>query len=432
MKRLLKRVLPALLAGVLLLGCAAAPGASPAPGTSAAPVGGTGDLMAGIQAAGWPAASEGLDPAFRAAMMDFSWSLLKESAGNPGNVLISPASVCLALAMTMNGAAGDTLEAMAEALRVEGLTIEQLNKACQGWVSLLRTRGEKTELAVADSIWVREGFPAAAEFLQTNASYYDATARALDFDDPAAKDAINAWVKEQTRGAIETIVDEAIDPAAVMFLINAVYFKSDWQTPFDAAQTHDGAFNTADGPVDVKFMHRAGEITHVVKDGVQGVLLPYDEDGRYSFFALLPPEGQDPAAYIAAATGEDVAAFLGAMKTSTIALTLPKFEVRYEDSLKDELTGLGMGIAFEPAADFSRMVSEPVRDLYIGEVLHKTFCRVDEKGTEAAAVTSVEMWVTSIMEPETQIIFDRPFIYGIMDTVTGTPLFLGVLENPAA
>jgi serpin B len=129
--------------------------------------------------------------------------------------------------------------------------------------------------------------------------------------------------------------------------------------------------------------------------------------------------------------GSGIAALLTAMRTGDVGLTLPKFETEYEDSLINELTALGMGVAFTGEADFSGMNGNGVSDLFIAEVLHKTYCRVDELGTEAAAVTSVEMWLTAIMEPETQIVFDRPFVYGIVDTASGAPLFLGVMDNPA-
>ncbi len=386
------------------------------------------DLMSGIQGADWPEPPAELDESFQAPMMDFSWNLFKETLGNEGNVLISPASVYLALAMTMNGANGDTLMAMQQALSAQNLTQEQVNAACRDWISLLRTETDNTKVSVANSIWFRQDYPVSDAFLQTNANYFDAAAQALDFDSPEAVEAINDWVKAQTQDKIDSIVDK-INPDTIMYLINAVYFKSDWTTPFDANNTNEGEFSAPSGAVTVDFMHRTGEMCFVDTGGVQGVLLPYD-DGRYSFFAVLPPEGQDVRDYIEGLDGAAISTLTGSMASGQVALSLPKFEVEYENSLMDELTALGMGVAFTSQSDLSRINADGISELLISKVLHKTYCRVDEKGTEAAAVTSVEINLSAMPVYDAEIRFDRPFVFGIIDKASGTPLFLGVLETP--
>lgn len=381
----------------------------------------------------WPDAPDKIDSAFRSSLLDFAWDLFQVSSENQGNILISPASVYLALGMTYNGSDGETRQAMLDTLKAANISPEEFNEACRDYISILRVMGKKTELSIANSIWYRDGFPVSDDFLQINANYFDSEAESLDFSQPAAIDTINKWVKTQTNNTIDKIIDE-IRSNTVMFLINAVYFKSDWKQPFDAANTYTKDFNSPEGKLNADFMNRTGEMDYFNKEGAQGVILPYD-DGRFKFFALLPEKGTDIRSFIHELDGAAIYDYLISVRKENILLSLPKFETRFEDQLNDELSNMGMEIAFDPnSADFSLMLENPGdarENLYIGEVRHKTFCRVDELGTEASAVTSVEMRDTSAgMDPEIQLIFDRPFIYGIVDEVTGAPLFLGIMENP--
>jgi serine protease inhibitor len=396
-------------------------------GTTAAPV----DLMSGIAPAAWPTAPQGLDDRFQSAVSDFSWDMFKRSSANEGSVLISPASVYLALGMTLNGARGDTREAMLSALHSSGLSEEDLNKACRDWISFLKQTSGKTQLSVADSIWFRQTFEPDKTFLQKNADFFAAAVRRLDFNDPSSVRTINAWVKESTRGVIDSIVDK-INADVMMYLINAVYFKGTWLSEFDAADTGDGDFAAPAGSVTVKYMHKTGELAYLDQDRARGVMLPYD-DGRFSFFAVLPPEGTDVRAFISSMDGVKASALLAGVKSGRVELSLPKFETEYRDSLKDELSAMGMGLAFDAgSADFSSMNAAHQKNLYIGDVQHKTFCRVDELGTEAGAVTSVEIRLTAAPPQDNIIIsFDRPFVYGIMDGATGLPLFIGLMEDPS-
>ena len=221
-----------------------------------------------------------------------------------------------------------------------------------------------------------------------------------------------------------------------MFLVNAVYFKSDWQVPFEKNDTRKQVFHAPGKDVEVEFMHRTGRMTVMSGNGATGVALPYD-DGQFGFFALLPDGQSSPREWLAkqdkASLFDDIAGMMGQKAGFTVELALPKFESSYEDTLEDELARLGMGIAFDPGrADFSGMSERHAKDLFIGTVRHKTFVRVDEKGTEAAAVTSVGMRLTGMPLIERQLVFDRPFLYGIMDMKAGIPLFVGIMENPAA
>ena len=386
--------------------------------------------------AGCPASPVIPEEAARKTINRFSAALLELSAGNnEGNLMISPASVHLALAMTANGAEGETKAAMLETLAGRGLSIDRLNRASRDWAALLSRTGEKTTLGIANSIWFDKGYSPSKSFLQRNRDFFGAEARSLDFRDKGAPGVINGWVKKATRGTIEKII-ESIRRDEVMFLVNAVYFKSDWQVPFEKNDTRKQVFHAPGKDVEVEFMHRTGRMTVMSGNGATGVALPYD-DGQFGFFALLPDGQSSPREWLAkqdkASLFDDIAGMMGQKAGFTVELALPKFESSYEDTLEDELARLGMGIAFDPGrADFSGMSERHAKDLFIGTVRHKTFVRVDEKGTEAAAVTSVGMRLTGMPLIERQLIFDRPFLYGIMDMKAGIPLFVGIMENPAA
>lgn len=422
----MKKIASIIALSVLLLSLALAGCSAPLPEGSAD----VADLTASVKGVSWPEAPDAVDNRLQKALFDFSWDFLQEAAKNEGNVFISPASVYLALSMTLNGAGGETLQAMKEALKAGSLAEDVFNWANRDYILILQTTGDNTELSVANSVWYREDFNPDLEFIQKNADYYNAAVRALNFKSAQAPNAINKWVKEKTRDTIDRIVDN-IDPDTVMFLINAVYFKSVWQNPFDPANTAKHDFTSPQGTVPADFMHRTGSMNYLDTDGVKGVILPYD-DGRFNFFAVLPPAATDVRSFIKDLNSETFFNYLLHVRRGNIKLALPKFETRYEDSIKDELAAMGMEIAFDPyKADFSRMNEGREKNLYISEVKHKTFCKVDEKGTEASAVTSVEVGITSIrIEPEIPITFDRPFVYGIVDTTTNAPLFLGIMEDP--
>jgi serine protease inhibitor len=404
-------------------GCTAAGGTSKAT-----------DLMADVHAAERPASTVLPDEAICKAINGFSADLFKASADNNGNVMISPASVYLALAMTLNGADGDTKAAMLKVLADGGLTVDMINKASRDWMSLLTKTGSKTTVTIANSIWFDQNFTPYKPFLQINADFFAAGARKLDFKNKGTPDIINGWVKESTKGTIDKIV-ESINPDVVMYLINTIYFKSDWQVPFDKNDTYKQTFNTPKGAIETAFMHRNGKMTYLSGNNATGVLLPYD-DGQFACFALMPDGQTTPRQWLAKQDKDsllDKISGMIAQKTDfTVALGMPKFQLSCEDSLLNELTKLGMGIAFDPnRANFSQMNEQHLSNLFISEVKHKTFIKVDEKGTEAAAATSVEMKITSMPMSDKQLTFDRPFFYGIMDLKTGMPLFIGIMEDPA-
>jgi serpin B len=253
----------------------------------------------------------------------------------------------------------------------------------------------------------------------------------LDFSRPDAADTINGWVKQQTKGKIEEIVDSPISADKVMFLINALYFKGQWATQFDPKMTHDAPFTLQDGStINVPTMTRNGEFEMKSGDGYRAVRLPCG-NGRFSMVVFVPAQGSDVYALAARLTPDTWRAMTTGFAKRTLPLTMPKFTLEYEITLNDGLKALGMEEAFDPgSADFTVMVDPkwlgPER-AYISEVKHKTFVEVNEEGTEAAAATSVGISVTSAPLP---FAVDRPFLAAILDSATDTVLFLGLVLDP--
>ena len=387
------------------------------------------NLMAGVEAAQWPDNPGKPSPAFIKAVSQFSWDLADVIDKKDGNLMISPASVYLALAMTMNGAGGQTRIDMLKALASQNLTMADIDKAARDWMILLNRKDEKNKLGIVNSIWYRKGFAADKSFLQSNADFYKAEIQSLDFSDAKSPDVINRWVEKSTEGRIDKIVD-SIGRDTVMYLINAIYFKAEWLNKFTSSDTQDGLFKSPYGSTPAEFMNMTENMDYIEIQGAQGVVLPYS-DKKFAFVALLPNEGTDPASLIHSLDAEKMNEMMTKKQSKDIALQLPKFEAEYKVFLKDALSGLGMGIAFDPGtADFSLMQESRKKDLCIAEVLHKTFIRVDEDGTEAAAVTKVEVSRTSAPVSKIAMVFDRPFLYCIIDLDTNLPLFIGIVEKP--
>lgn len=381
---------------------------------------------------GLAAPVEEVDDRLVAANNNFGFKLFRELSGsNPGdNVFISPSSILTALAMTYNGAEEETRSAMEETLLLQGMSMDEINAAFADLLTILENPDPEVELAVANSLWAREGVDFNEDFLQRNRDYYKAEIAELDFSDEDAADQINAWVKEKTRDKIEEIVEAPIAQETILFLINAIYFKGEWSEPFDTELTREIPFNLPDGsqknhPV----MFRKYDFRYLENDLFQAVSLPYGKDERVSMYIFLPAEGvklEELYEDMNSTTWEN---WLNSFRVMEGEVGLPRFEFDFEISLNETLKTLGMGIAFDDeAADFSGMHPIPPR-LYISEVKHKTFVAVNEEGTEAAAATSVEIAVTAMPENFTMIA-DRPFFFAISDDMTGTILFMGSVNEP--
>ena len=346
------------------------------------------------------------------------------------NIFISPFSISVALAMTLNGAAGDTEQAMTDTLQLQGLDAEVINIGYAALRYALLTADPKVTLAIANSLWARQGVPFNQSFLQRNAQFFGAEISTLDFTDPRTVETINQWVDINTNGKITKILDE-IDPAAVLFLINAIYFKGTWQEEFDPSETREGPFHLANGDVkQVPMMRQEREYPYYRGENFQAIRLAYG-DGQTGMYIFLPDRESDLNNFLENLNAESWENWMSQFHEQDVSLVMPKFKLEYEKELNDTLKALGMGIAFDSGrADFSRMaiLSE---NLYIGEVLHKTFVEVNEEGTEAAAVTSVGVRVTSVPPPPIPLTIDRPFFFAIRDNKTETVLFMGRVVDPA-
>ncbi|HXY68226.1 MAG TPA: serpin family protein [Gemmatimonadales bacterium] len=368
---------------------------------------------------------------------DFAFALFRAVAAQSGpdsNLFLSPLSVGMALGMTYNGAAGTTQAAMQGVLGLDGMSLGEVNRSYRGVIDLLRGLDPRVDFTLANSIWYRQGVTFEQAFLDTCATYFDAAVRGLDFSSSGAAPTINAWVSAQTGGRIPTIVPDVIPTDVVMYLINAVYFKGAWVTQFDPSRTAPGTFTRFDGAgVSVPMMRYASEAP--VRTGgdaaVQVLDLRYG-GGAYSMTIVMPRDAGGMDSLLAGLTRQRWDGWIAGLDSGTSQVVLPKFTMRYALRMNDVLTALGMGVAFVPCpgtpdcADFTRM--RPERDLFISEVMHKTFVDVNEEGTEAAAATSVGIGITAARPP---IAIDRPFLFAIRERFSGTILFIGRMMDPA-
>ena len=352
------------------------------------------------------------------------------------NVFVSPVSVAMALGMTVNGAGGATRDAMLAALQLGGLPMAEVNAGYRGVIDLLRGLDPRVALTLANSIWYRNGVQPGQGFLDDTRTYFDADVRALDFSSPTAAQTINDWVNAQTNGKIPRIVDSPIPDSVIMYLINAIYFKGTWAQQFDPALTRTAPFNLrGGGSVAVPTMVHGDKAPARVHVGAPGdvtvVDLPYG-GGAWAMTIVLPPSASGIDSLASGLTQARWDGWMASLDSAGVFVTMPKFTLRWELELKDVLATLGMGNAFcgaVPEPDFSRLY--PAGGACITKVKHKTFVDVNEEGTVAAAVTSVEIGVTSAPQ-ELRIVVDRPFLVAIRERLSGTILFLGRVTNPAA
>lgn len=426
----------ALLSAALLLLVAAC-------GDDAPSASGDGLAVSDLPREAAPAPAEDL-AAVSAAEQAFAGRLYQALAAGDGNVVVSPLSIHLALAMTLAGAEGDTATEMAAALEVAGLDPAALHAALNSLDAALESRNrtdppiddreQKIQLSVVNSLWGQDGFAFAQEYLDLLARNYGAGIRLVDFRQAAeeARVAINAWVAAETNDRITDLIPEgAIDELTRLVLVNAVYLDATWARPFDPEATFDAPFFRLDGTeVSVATMH-AYQLSsqYAAGDGWQAIDLPYTGD-ELSMVIVVPDSGRfaEVEALVAAGLlGEVRTALEGAI----VDLSLPKFEMRNQLALVDALRALGIERAFDPdQADFSGITTED--QLYVSDVIHEAFIAVDEAGTEAAAATAVIIGTTSMPTDIVTLDIDRPFLFFLQDRTTGAVLFLGRVLDPSA
>ena len=346
------------------------------------------------------------------------------------NIVISPFSVKVAMAMATEGAGGYTLEELQDVLQID-------ENSKEGFKSLVEDIYQQEDVIfnIANSIWSRKGYVFKQTYLDTLTNYYQAEARELDFSDSeGSKEIINGWVERKTEGKIDSIVDR-IDPSHIAFLINAIYFNADWKQQFEELLTNEDEFTLQDGTkVNTSMMNMSHTIKYLEKDEFQAIELPYGEDGRFLMRVFLPKEEKDFNTFVSELRSNTLNEWNAEFQFKKVSLSLPKFKIEWEGSLKEILEKLGIKDAFGGGvADFGEMVPTSNKEVYIGDVKHKTFIDVSERGTEAAAVTSVEMFTTSL-PTESEEIFEmnvnRPFFFTIEDTKNNLYLFMGTIFDP--
>ncbi|HVK29645.1 MAG TPA: serpin family protein [Nocardioides sp.] len=373
----------------------------------------------------------------------FAGDLYRQLAAEPGNLVLSPYSVAVALGMTLVGAAGTTAAEMREVLHADVLGErwhKGLNAVTAGTDARAgerkRADGSKAtiELATANQLFGQQGVGWEADFLDLLAKEYGAGLRAVDYETApeAARTLINAWVEQQTHDRIVDLVPEGIiDPSTRLVLVNAIYLKAPWEQPFEKSLTATGDFHRLDGStVSTDLMRRPDVAAGWVSgDGFRAVVLPY-AGGELAMTVVLPDDGLFAAVEAELAKGAYGAVLAQRATPAIVDLTLPRWTFRTAVPLKDALEAMGMPTAFGDGADFTPMTDEDL-DLVIAEVLHQGFIAVDEEGTEASAATAVVMAETAAPVPEVLVV-DRPFLFLIHDTEHGTPLFVGRVTDPTA
>ena len=365
-----------------------------------------------------------------AANTKFGFKLYKEilKQDSNKNVFVSPTSVAIALSMTYNGASGETQQAMAKALELQGITLPTVNQANNALKASLETADPEVQLSIANSLWAKQGVTFKPDFMERNRQFYGAKVTELDFANAEATRTINNWVKENTRGKIDQVVDQ-LKPDDVLFLINAIYFKGNWTKKFDQNQTAERPFYLSNGTQKQHpMMSQSGKYRYYENESFQAVSLPYGK-GRLSLYVFLPRENNSLDAFQQQLAVENWQQWMNQFRMRNGSIQLPRFKFDYDIQLNNALKVLGMESAFSDGADFSNMTSASVA---INEVKHKTFVEVNEEGTEAAAVTSVGVALTSAQMPEEpfQMVVNRPFFCAIRDNQTGTVLFMGSLREP--
>ncbi|MDO9635272.1 MAG: serpin family protein [Paludibacter sp.] len=353
---------------------------------------------------------------------EFAFDLFRKTIAltDEKNVFISPLSVSIALGMAWNGADADTKAEMETALKMSGMTVDEINEYYQIMQTGLTKVDPSTTLNIANSLWYRLGFPVKSDYLQVNKNYFNAEIRELDFDKAGAVDTINAWCAEKTNDLIKEPLDR-ISADAVMYLINAIYFKGIWVKQFDKKQTFETNFNAEGGSqVKVDMMQQLDAFGYMEDDVAQYLDMPYGNKA-FSMTAILPKAGKTTDDVLQAMDVQKWEDALTGMTEQKVQVYFPKFKTKGKYELKDPLIEMGMVKAFSDEADFSKIADAK---LLISRVIHSTYCDVNEKGTEAAAVTIIEVELTSM--PEYPFFnANRPFVFVIRENSTGVILFIG-------
>ncbi len=370
-----------------------------------------------------------VSPQVAARTTDFAFNFFKGvQATQPAqeNLFVSPLSLQMALGMLLNGAEGETAQQITKTLKMEGVSQSDLNQAYKALLEGLPNADPKVEVGLANSIWYRNTFQVESDFLNVLRQSFGAEVAGLNFNDPSAKDKINDWASSKTNGKIPKVIDE-IRPEHVLFLMNTLYFKGDWKYKFDPKSTSDAPFRLAnDSEKTVKMMSLKENFKVAHQASYSAVQLPY-ANGQFNLTLLIPDEGISANQVIdglSATAWNELRTSL--LKEANVRVGLPRFTLQYEIKLNDALIAMGMPKAFTDAAELGKI--NPTAPLMVNFVKQNTYLGIDEKGTEAAAVTTIGVGVTSV-GPDPYVC-NRPFVLLISENTSNTILFMGRIMNP--
>ncbi|MDD5016860.1 MAG: serpin family protein [Eubacteriales bacterium] len=371
---------------------------------------------------------QALDEDFAKGVNAFGFDAANLLYDTGSNLALSPVSIELALLMTRTGASGDTAGEISAALSQSGQSDDDITSACRSLMWRANTGGMET----ANSIWLSDTYTFRDGFIDTCLNDFMADAMPLEI--PGATDEINAWISENTHGKIDKLLDEELPEETRIVLCNALYYLGEWVQPFEANDTFDEEFTTPGSTVTAPFMHSAWSVPYYENGDFSMISLDFkseEDEGEYAMALLLPKEGSDLSDMLTCMNSDTFSAALDALETQQVSIKIPKFEYSFFTPLKDTLDALGMRLAFSFDADFSAMTDTP-NEIYIEEVLHKCYIRVDELGAEAAAATEVIALDTAIApEPDPATFYaDRPFLFAIYSKEDGTIAFMGAVNDP--
>ncbi len=356
----------------------------------------------------------------------FALDFFKEIANDEEaeNYMVSPLSLTLALGMTYNGANEDTEKAFGDVLGYGD--VDGANSFNQNLIKSLTASGSGATLNLAQAIWIQNDFPVEPDFVNINQEFYDAEVDNLNFRDPKAVEVVNSWAYDHTQGKIDKFIEQ-FDSNTVLFLANAIYFKGTWKFEFDPEDTRQVAFHASSSEtVQVPMMSMGSKVPYFTNDTFSSIRLPYKNE-RYEMVVFLPHKGFSTTDIISALNMENFDSWHNSYAESELDIQFPKFKAEYKKLLNEGLTNMGLGIAFSTDADFGKINKQA--SLRISRVLQETFIEVNEEGTEAAAVTSVEIVNTSASVTPS-FVADHPFLYMIRDSYTGSILFIGRVGRP--
>ncbi|RPA68289.1 serpin family protein [Cyclobacteriaceae bacterium YHN15] len=351
---------------------------------------------------------------------------------NLENYFTGPFSIHQALSMAMNGNEGEILQEYLDVLAYHGLSKEEANQAVKSLTTYLKEVDPKVKVNIANGIWYREGLSVQVPFKSAMETYYDANISALDFNEPNAHQVINNWIASQTNDLIKNMLD-GIPREAVMYLVNAIYFKGDWKYQFDPQKTKKEPFYPENAAaVQVDMMESKGKVGLKIggNEKVNYLEIPYST-GQYQMTILQPNSGSLDG-ILPEITAENLMFWSENAREASVILKMPKFKMKHkENDLRVKLENMGLITPFSPNSDnFTKIFEGTFPPMLISRVIHEAIIEVDEKGTEAAAATIIEIGLTSMPSGPTIITLDKPYYFLIKEKSSGAILFLGKLGSP--